>query len=367
MTRAEGWNPRIATDSASATSSTAHESMPMPVPHLSPKPVHIVASYDEIADSYCSPCNVQGTHACPDDEVVGVVLKNKRRIKTIIKRQSSSSITRPRKKRGLTLRLSRESRLAKWEAFENADLDHYVLHAATKGFEVCLVTLKLPLRDWLPHAPTPKQLKEGLNRWMRKVGTKGRFGLAGFDKPIYCLSVLEFKIEAEKAPHFHLVMMLPPNADHMVRELWATQLDLPQTPDPDDVAHISRKYYDPTDPVESFRRAARYLCRDKGLQEVVAPLWIESRLEVGNMWAVRGFEPYADFEHDLRKKEVASTKGILESVSTRPRYYADKATGELKRNFMPRHQPDSPNGNTEVLGDRTDEIFARIREENGWR
>jgi hypothetical protein len=85
------------------------------------------------------------------------------------------------------------------------------------------------------------------------------------------------------------------------------------------------------------------------------------------MWAVRGFRPYADETYDLRRKDVASTKAILESVSSRPRYRLVPETGEVKRNFMPRHQQDSPHGNTEVLGDRTDQVLDRIAGLNGWK
>ncbi|MDQ0144973.1 hypothetical protein [Pseudarthrobacter niigatensis] len=325
-----------------------------------------MASYDE----FCTSCEfrlaLQQPSTNAEDEVIGVVLKNKRRIRTILKRQRVRQVRKPRKKRELTLRLSTASRLAKWEAFENADIDRYVLQAAAAGYEVCLVTLKLPVREWLPYAPTPSILKEGLNRWMRKTGGKRRFGLPGHNKPVYCFNVLEFKVEGDKAPHFHLVMMLPPHADETIRELWRSQLGLPKSLTENDVAHVSRKYYDPADPIESFRRASRYLCRKKSLQEVVCPLWVEAKLEVGNMWAVRGFLPYPDEEYELRQRDVVPTKTVLESVSTRPRYRVDELSGELKRNYMPRHQIDSPNGNTEILGDRTDEVFSQIAAQNGW-
>lgn len=84
------------------------------------------------------------------------------------------------------------------------------------------------------------------------------------------------------------------------------------------------------------------------------------------MWSVRGFAPYKDDEYELLAGEVDRTKAVLEAVSTRPRYRLDGATGELKRNSMARHQPDSPNGNTEVLGNRTGEVLARIAATNGW-
>ncbi|SED89052.1 hypothetical protein SAMN04489740_0215 [Arthrobacter alpinus] len=300
------------------------------------------------------------------NEIVGRILGNRRRLRTVYRRLNPVEYPKVRMAAKGPLRLSRESRLRKWHAFENSNIDDYVTSAALMGYESCLVTLKLPSVNWLNFAPTPASFHAQHKALLRQLGSRRRYAVPNFNKEAYTLSALEFKVTGHNAPHFHDVMMLPTGADDTVRRLWRERLGLPNWLPDDEVVHVSRKYSDPENPVESFRRASRYLCGDKGRQEIVAPLWADQSLNVGSMWSVRGFTPYPDAEYEIRAQDSDRTKALLESFSSRPLFAVDQVTGERMRNSMPRHQQESPNGNTEVLGTSTAEVMDRIIKLNGW-
>jgi hypothetical protein len=299
------------------------------------------------------------------DEVVGYVEVTKRKVRKVIRRSAKKSYPDNRKVAEQVTKLSKESRRAKWEAFEEADIEAFIEAAAAQGMVPAFITLGLPkVSDWMSlYAPTVATLKgkDGtLQRTLRTLGAK--FEVKGFGKAARCMWVAENSEHGIKRPHFHLVMMVPAEgAEKFIRKTWVAKNGFVDDEFAAGVVHVSfAEEGDPRSAVEVFRDMTRYLSKNKFNQERVNDEWLRAGENIGDMWDVRGFKALPMTRFEVKRKDVAPIKEKLSEVTTRPRESACKVTGELTVNHYPRWDRDNKFGNREIMDDTTDIVAELI-------